>query len=108
MSRGLGDVYKRQDLFEGDYHEESVSLFLSELKYEGYIHRYHKQIEKMKFYDVIKIPETLDFQDIHSLSSEVKEKLNSHRPQTLGQALRIPGITPAAIAQLEVHITSQH
>jgi tRNA uridine 5-carboxymethylaminomethyl modification enzyme len=89
-----------------DFDHEAVSSFLSELKYEGYIQRYQKQIEKMKFYDIIKIPSSLKFDDVSSLSSEVREKLSFHKPQTLGEALRIPGITPAAVSHLEIHITN--
>lgn len=83
-----------------------ANSLLSQIKYEGYISRYDREIEKMSDYDKIKIPAQLDFQKLASLSAEVKEKLNLHRPSTLGLALRIPGITPSAISQLEIYIAA--
>lgn len=88
------------------YSYDLGSAFLSDLKYEGYIKRYAREITKMQNYDKIKIPSSLSFSDLPSLSSEVKEKLYRHNPETLGQALRIPGITPAAISHLEIYISS--
>jgi len=73
-----------------------------EIKYQGYINRMHKQIEEFKKIENIKLPPDLDYNHIPSLSLEVREKLNKLKPVNLGQASRIPGITPAAIAHLMV------
>lgn len=74
------------------------------IKYEGYIQRQLEQVARFKEYELIKIPAGVDFTLIESLSTEVKEKLASIRPETLGQAGRIQGITPAAIAVLHIYL----
>lgn len=84
-----------------------ANSILSEIKYKGYIQRYDREIRKMAEYDSIKIPHDINFNSISGLSSEVKEKLTTHNPETLGLALRIPGITPAAISQLEIYIATK-
>lgn len=73
-------------------------------KYEGYIEREYEEIERNKKIENTKIPETLDISKLESLTREVKEKLKKHKPQTLGQAMRISGITPAAISVLLIAI----
>jgi tRNA uridine 5-carboxymethylaminomethyl modification enzyme len=73
-----------------------------EIKYEGYIQRQLKEIEKFKDLEQIRIPADFDFARIHGLSNELKEKLGSIRPISLGQATRIDGMTPAAISVLMV------
>jgi tRNA uridine 5-carboxymethylaminomethyl modification enzyme len=72
------------------------------IKYEGYIERQHKEIEKFKNLERMKIPEGFDFSKVHGLSNELKEKLNSVRPASLGQASRIDGMTPAAVSVLMI------
>ena len=76
-----------------------------EIKYEGYIQRQQKEIEKYRDLERIKIPEGLDYRSIHGLSNEIREKLETIMPASLGQASRIEGITPAAISVLMVAIT---
>ncbi len=73
-------------------------------KYAGYIVRQQSEIDKSLRYDHLKLPESMDYQNIPGLSNEVGEKLKSQRPETLGQASRIPGITPAAISLLLVYL----
>ena len=73
-----------------------------EIKYEGYIQRQLKEIEKFKDLEKIKIPVDYDFTKVHGLSNELKEKLSGIRPISLGQAARIDGMTPAAISVLMV------
>jgi len=72
------------------------------VQYEGYIQRQLEQVERFRKLEQVKIPDTFDYSEISGLSSEVREKLLAARPQTLGQASRIPGVTPAAIAILSV------
>lgn len=84
---------------------EVISLLHSEVKYAGYISRYAGDIDKIKHYHKIKIPPQMSFTDIPSLSTEVKEKLEKHRPETLADALNIPGVTPAAIVHLQIHLS---
>lgn len=75
-----------------------------EVKYKGYIERMYHDIEKFKEIEDIKIPSTLDFRIVQGLSNEIKEKLSKQRPLNLGQAQRIPGVTPAAIFALMVFL----
>jgi len=73
-------------------------------KYAGYIVRQQNEIEKASRYDHLRLPEALDYKGVPGLSNEVSEKLKSQRPETLGQASRIPGITPAAISLLLIYL----
>ncbi len=75
-----------------------------EIKYEGYIKRQIKEIEKFKDLEKMKIPQDFDFTIVHGLSNELKEKLSEVSPSSLGQASRIDGITPAAISVLMIAI----
>ena len=76
----------------------------TEIKYEGYIKRQLTEIKKLKKLEKMKIPELLDFDAVHGLSSELKEKLSSIRPGSIGQVSRIDGITPAAISAIMIAI----
>jgi len=76
-------------------------------KYAGYIKRQMEEIEKHKRYENKAIPEDFDYLAINALSSEVREKLQKAKPQTVGQASRVPGVTPAAISLLLVFLKSQ-
>ncbi len=72
------------------------------IKYEGYIERQLKEIEKFRNLEKIKIPEIFDFSKVHGLSNELKEKLALVKPASLGQASRIDGMTPAAVSVLMI------
>ena len=74
----------------------------TEVKYEGYIKRQKEQVEKFKRLEDLVIPPNFDYDRVHGLSAEVLEKLKQISPRTLGQAGRVPGVTPAAIAILAV------
>ena len=73
-------------------------------KYSGYIERQQSEIERAKRYDDLRLPERIDYGKVSGLSNEVSEKLKRQQPETLGQASRIPGITPAAISLLLVYL----
>jgi tRNA uridine 5-carboxymethylaminomethyl modification enzyme len=77
-----------------------------EIKYEGYIRRQMKEIERFKHLEQIKLPDDFNYRHVHGLSNELKEKLSVIRPASLGQASRISGITPAAISVLMVALRS--
>jgi tRNA uridine 5-carboxymethylaminomethyl modification enzyme len=77
----------------------------TEIKYAGYISQQKRQIERLRDSELRRIPASFEFADIPGLSTEAKQKLERVRPQTLGQAGRIPGITPAAIAVLDVYLS---
>jgi tRNA uridine 5-carboxymethylaminomethyl modification enzyme len=74
------------------------------MKYEGYIDRQQAEIARQLGQETLRLPDGLDYRTVRGLSIEVQQKLNAHRPETLGQAARISGITPAAISLLLVHL----
>jgi tRNA uridine 5-carboxymethylaminomethyl modification enzyme len=73
-------------------------------KYEGYIERQRDDVARRAAAESQGLPAELDYRNVRGLSAEVQQKLNHHRPETLGQAARISGITPAAISLLMVHL----
>ncbi|MDH4215496.1 MAG: tRNA uridine-5-carboxymethylaminomethyl(34) synthesis enzyme MnmG, partial [Gallionella sp.] len=76
----------------------------TQAKYLGYIERQRDEIGRNEQYETLGLPEDLDYREVRGLSIEVQQKLNKHKPETVGQAARISGITPAAISLLLVHI----
>ena len=73
-------------------------------KYAGYIDRQCEEIERTRNNEALRLPQDLDFGQVKGLSSEVREKLSRQRPETIGQAGRIPGVTPAAVSLLLIHM----
>ena len=79
-----------------------------EVKYEGYVKRQAEAIERFKRLEDTLIPEWLDFHGVSGLSTEVRERLSKVRPRSLGQAARMPGVTPAAVSILAIHLRGGH
>jgi tRNA uridine 5-carboxymethylaminomethyl modification enzyme len=79
----------------------------TEIKYAGYLDQQRKAIEKLKRAESVSIPAWFDYQSVSGLSREMQEKLSRVRPQTVGQASRIPGVTPAALSLIHVYIEIQ-
>ena len=120
----LSDLIKRpnvsyQSLMAMAYHEgvdlprgvppgEVAEQVEIQIKYEGYIARQQEEIDRQQTYEDQEIPDVFDFEGITSLSFEVRQKLKAHRPQTVGQASRISGVTPAAISLLLIHLKRHH
>jgi tRNA uridine 5-carboxymethylaminomethyl modification enzyme len=75
-----------------------------QVKYAGYIDRQAKEVERHEHYEHLKLPAEIDYLAVQALSFEVRQKLNQFRPETLGQASRIAGVTPAAISLLLIHL----
>ena len=73
-------------------------------KYSGYIRKQKNDIERMAHYDHLKLPQNLDYMQVSVLSIEARQKLNKYRPETLGQASRLAGITPASLSVLRVYL----
>ena len=73
-------------------------------KYSGYIDRQREEVERAAHYEHLRLPADLDYMQVPALSIEVRQKLNLHRPETLGQASRISGVTPAAVSLLLIHL----
>jgi tRNA uridine 5-carboxymethylaminomethyl modification enzyme len=73
-------------------------------KYAGYIGRQADEVERAATYEHLRLPDDLDYAQVTALSHEVRQKLARHRPETLGHASRISGVTPAAVSLLLVHL----
>ncbi len=76
----------------------------NQVKYEGYIKRQLDEIEKYRKNEDTRLPESMDYNTIQALSAEVRQKLSLHRPETIGQASRLQGVTPASISILLVYL----
>ncbi len=88
-----------QDLPEGVLQQIEI-----ETKYAGYVNRQRQEIERFKRWEAMLLPEDINYWDIPGLSTEIREKLSKVRPTSLGQALRISGVTPAAITAIQVYL----
>jgi tRNA uridine 5-carboxymethylaminomethyl modification enzyme len=89
----------------GDKADKNVAEQVEiQAKYSGYIDRQHLEIERQKRHEQTKIPPAFNYENIKGLSSEVSQKLIAQKPETIGMASRIPGLTPAAISILLIHL----
>jgi tRNA uridine 5-carboxymethylaminomethyl modification enzyme len=77
----------------------------TELKYAGYIEQQERQIGRLRDAERRPIPKSFEFASVPGLSREIREKLQRVSPATLGQAARIPGVTPAAVAVLDIYLS---
>jgi len=110
----LLDLLKRPDVRYGDLMklvggEPQLDATVTEqveiqAKYSGYIERQREEVERRGRHESTPLPRDLDYRTVRGLSIEVQQKLNAHKPETLGQAARISGVTPAAISLLLVHL----
>jgi len=104
------EVLKRPGIRYADVAgEQDVALEVAEqveiqTKYEGYIERQREEVARRREFEDLQLPADLDYRRVSGLSSEVQQKLSRFRPETIGQASRISGITPAAISLLLVHL----
>jgi tRNA uridine 5-carboxymethylaminomethyl modification enzyme len=87
--------------------EQVAASLETDARYEGYIARQSEEIERQRRHSEADIPDNLDYAGVGGLSSEVREKLMHIRPRNIAQASRIPGVTPAAISLLLVHLKKQ-
>lgn len=109
----LMDLLKRPELVYADVaslkgeavDDEAVAEQVQiEAKYQGYIARQQDEIERLRRHEATPLPESLDYAKVEGLSHEIRQKLAQARPQTLGQAGRISGVTPAAVSILLIHL----
>jgi tRNA uridine 5-carboxymethylaminomethyl modification enzyme len=89
---------------EGIDSPEAIEQVEIQAKYQGYIERQKEEVEKSLSHESMLLPPDMDYSEVHGLSFEVRQRLAQMRPQTLGQASRMQGITPAAISLLLVHL----
>lgn len=83
---------------------EAAEQLEIQARYAGYIKRQQVEIERLRANEALKLPDNFDYAKVRGLSAEVREKLIKRRPATIGQASRIPGLTPAAISLLLIHL----
>ena len=114
----LADLLRRPDVnyetlmsLDGSKYAAPVALSETEIeqieisaKYSGYIERQHDEVERAAHFENLKLPADFDYGQVKALSFEVRQKLDKHRPETLGLASRISGVTPAAISLLMIHL----
>ncbi len=107
--KGIEQATSQEELKKLSQWDETVKRYVeTEIKYEGYIRRQESQMQKYLKIESVRIPEALNYESVGGLSTEVRQKLLAHRPQTLGQASKISGVTPAAITILMVAIQKLH
>ena len=78
------------------------------LKYEGYIAKAYKEVEKMLKLEKKQIPEDIDYDKVNNIASEARQKLKEVRPTTIAQAIRISGVNPADISILSVYLKKEY
>ncbi|MCP5413684.1 MAG: tRNA uridine-5-carboxymethylaminomethyl(34) synthesis enzyme MnmG [Chromatiaceae bacterium] len=91
-------------VIDDDMHEQVVEQVEIQAKYAGYIDRQRDEVERARRAEATRLPTDFDYARVKGLSAEVSEKLSRQRPETIGQAGRIPGVTPAAVSLLLIHL----
>lgn len=99
----INEIYP--EIFEGE-NPVYLDIINTEIKYEGYIHQQEDEIEKLKRQEQTKIPDDIDYYKIKSLRIEARQKLDKIRPETIGMASRISGVSPADITVLTIYLKS--
>ncbi|CAM4195017.1 tRNA uridine-5-carboxymethylaminomethyl(34) synthesis enzyme MnmG [Bordetella muralis] len=100
-----GSLLAGPGVSDDDILAEQVEI---QVKYAGYIARQQDEVQKHLSHEQQRIPADMDYDAVSSLSFEVRQKLKTHRPETIGQAARISGVTPAAISLLLIHLKRLH
>lgn len=95
-----GQQWQSKELLSNDVRNQ-VEI---QIKYAGYVDRQSREVERQAGFENLKLPQNMDYSNIKALSIEVRQKLNRQQPETLGQASRISGMTPAAISILLIHL----
>ena len=95
---------KRESVVFGSSHPDVISQAEIQMKYEGYIEREEELAKKMNRMDDLAIPDSLNYNEMVSVSFEAREKLSKIKPVTVGQASRISGVSPSDIAVILIHL----
>ena len=101
---GLPAVGSHELLADERLIEQLAAQVDVQAKYTGYIERQTAEIERHRRHETTQLPADIDYAQVRGLSTEVRQRLNEAKPQTLGQAARVPGVTPAAVSLLLVHL----
>ena len=97
-------TYKSLGITGSDIDPSVAQQVETVIKYEGYVQRQREEVRRRRDLENLRLPQDIDYRQVRGLSVEVQQKLMRHRPETIGQAARISGITPAAISLLLVHL----
>jgi len=103
----LTDIIGKASINDGisqEHVDKIVEQVEIQAKYSGYLNRQQAEIDKARKHEEMQIPNVIKYEDVRGLSAEISQKLSDQRPETIGQAGRIPGMTPAAISLLMVHL----
>ncbi|HEV7913597.1 MAG TPA: tRNA uridine-5-carboxymethylaminomethyl(34) synthesis enzyme MnmG, partial [Albitalea sp.] len=106
-SAGLSNVVSRETLrteFGQPLADAVIEQVEISIKYAGYIDKQNDEVARSANFENLRLPEDLDYAQVTALSFEARQKLSTHRPETLGQASRLSGVTPAAISLLLIHL----
>jgi tRNA uridine 5-carboxymethylaminomethyl modification enzyme len=98
--QGLMTLLDEEQIVADDVAEQ----VMIQVKYAGYINRQQNEVNRLQRNENTSLPDDLDYKNVRGLSNEVREKLQNAKPQSLGQAARISGVTPAAVSLLLVHL----
>ncbi len=90
-----------------DLTDEEVRFIEAEVKYEGYLRKQDKEIAKVLKIDGLRIPDKMDFGEIHGLTREAVEKMDKNRPRTIGDIKKMPGLTPSDVFSVYVHLSAR-
>ncbi len=100
---GYAELMKVPGGLPGETDERVIEQLEIQAKYQGYIERQKEEVERHREQEELKLPDNFDYMLLTGLSIEVRQRLNQHKPETLGQASRLQGITPAAISVLMIY-----
>ncbi len=100
LSSKEGKTWESEENLEKEI-KEQIEI---QIKYAGYIERQLREVRRQQYYENLRLPEDMNYADVSALSIEVRQRLDMHRPETLGQASRVSGVTPAAISLLLVYL----
>lgn len=98
-----GDNWRTENDLDNQV-KEQVEI---QIKYAGYIERQVREVKRQQYYEDLRLPADINYSEVSALSIEVRQKLDKQRPETLGQASRISGVTPAAISLLLIYLKKQ-
>ena len=103
LVKNIGEMELNADI-SPEHADKIIEQVEIQAKYSGYLDRQQAEIDKARKHEETRIPNIIKYEDVRGLSSEISQKLSAQRPETIGQAGRIPGMTPAAISLLMVHL----
>jgi tRNA uridine 5-carboxymethylaminomethyl modification enzyme len=105
LRRPQASIQALRPYLEGDFSEGALLTAETEIKYAGYLEQQERQVQRLLESERRRIPPEFAYSDVPGLSREVRDKLERVRPETLGQAGRVPGVTPAAIAVIDCYLS---